>query len=99
MGLVESQPGAQGGSSLLVEPKSISLLSVFEAVEEGSLFHLHYADPNPECPVGANIQQALAESLERSEAAMKAVLAESSLDDILEKLRLPVEEYLAEQPQ
>lgn len=50
-GLVTVKAG-EGGASLAKEPKDITLMDVFDAVEkEEALFHFH-ENPNPECPVG-----------------------------------------------
>ena len=54
-GLVTSQTGPDGGSRLARNPEQITLLEVYQTVEDGKLFHFHYSTPNQECPIGANI--------------------------------------------
>lgn len=75
-----------GGAALMKTPSEISLLDVYHAVEvvgEGELFHLH-DNPNPECLIGANIQSVLEGVLGRAQQAMERVLAEITIDMLIE---------------
>lgn len=81
-GLVRSQTGPDGGTRLALEPERISLLDIYEAVEDADLFHLHYNCPSQACPVGANIQGCLTEIFDEAESAMKSVLAQKTLGDL-----------------
>ena len=85
-GLVASQTGPEGGSRLARAPEQITLLEVYQAVEDGKLFHLHYSTPNQECPIGANINGALAGVLDDAEAAMKDVLVRVTVGDIAREI-------------
>jgi DNA-binding IscR family transcriptional regulator len=64
--------------------EDIRLLDVYRAVGagDGGLFGLPEA-PNPACPVGAHINEALGETLVEAEAAMEATLAEKTVQDVL----------------
>lgn len=87
-GLVNVRPGT-GGAYLLKEPDEIRLLDVYQAVdvvEEGHLFHIH-EEPNPDCPVGANIQAVLEVILLRAQEAMEQILREITLDDLTLQLK------------
>ena len=81
-GLVVSQTGPVGGSKLAKNPETITLLEIHDAVEDSCLFHLHYRDPNQECPIGHNIQDALSGVFADAESAIKKVLAKKTLADI-----------------
>lgn len=86
-GLVKVRAGA-GGAYLIKELEEISLLDIYravEVVEEGELFHFHDA-PNPECPVGANIETVLNIILLRAQDAMEKVLKEVRLSDLVSGL-------------
>lgn len=64
--------------------ESIRLLEVYLAVGAGGegLFGLHEA-PNPACPVGAHINEALGATLVQAQVAMEAVLGEKTVQDVL----------------
>src|SRR4051812_25275067 len=54
--LVASQTGAGGGSRLTRPSSEVTLLEVYRAVEGGRLLSLHRQRPDPQCPVGVNIE-------------------------------------------
>jgi Rrf2 family protein len=92
-GLVDVRPGA-GGAYLLKETKEITLLDIYravEVVEEGELFQFH-EQPNPNCPVGANIQAVLEIILLRAQAAMEKILEEISLEELVNNLAKQIEQ-------
>ncbi|MGG4141794.1 Rrf2 family transcriptional regulator [Paenibacillus algorifonticola] len=82
-GLVNVRHGTGAGWCLAVEPRKISLLNVYEAVEQKELFDYHHSTPNPICPIGGNISSALEPLYFSAEQAMKAELARSSIGDLL----------------
>ena len=81
-GLVITQTGPEGGSRLARSAERITLLDVYQAVEDGSLFHLHYRSPSQDCPVGTNIQHCLGGVVSEAELAMKKVLASKTVADV-----------------
>lgn len=90
-GLAHVRSGA-GGASLVKELKDITLLDVYRAVdvvEEGRLFHIH-EQPNPQCPVGANIQFVLELILTRAQNAMEEILGSVTLEDLVTDLRVQI---------
>ncbi|WDI32936.1 Rrf2 family transcriptional regulator [Hyphococcus flavus] len=68
-GLTSSQLGKGGGATLARGPKKITLREIHQAVEEPGLISLHRAAPNPDCPVGAGVQQVLSGVADEAEAA------------------------------
>ncbi|CAM5793129.1 MULTISPECIES: Rrf2 family transcriptional regulator [Brevibacillus] len=86
-GLVNVRAGT-GGAYLLKGLDEISLLDVFRAVdvvEEDQLFHLH-EQPNPDCPVGANIQAVLQLIFTRAQNVMEQFLADITVDEVVNQL-------------
>lgn len=81
-GLVHSQMGAGGGAMLAKPAARIRLVDVYRAVESQVVFPLHHSAPNPDCPVGANIQASLSKVLRRAERAMEDELAGVTLADV-----------------
>ena len=85
-GLVTVEPGV-GGASLAATPEEITLLDVLHAVEEDApLFHFH-ENPNPECPIGGNINDVLEPRLDEAAAAMEANLANVTLAQLADDNR------------
>jgi len=68
---------------LSVDPSTITLLDVRQAVNEGSPFAMHSQPPNPACPVGRNIQGALSCLYDKAERAMEEKLAETTVKALL----------------
>ncbi|GIH27865.1 Rrf2 family transcriptional regulator [Acrocarpospora phusangensis] len=88
-GLVHVRRGAGAGWSLARAPEDITLLEVYDAVEQDPPFGMHHAQPNLECPVGLGIRPALGDIYGRVEQAMRQELAETSISDVLrETLRV-----------
>ncbi len=84
-GLVTTQPGARGGSKLARSPQQITLLAVYQAVEDTSLFRLHC--PSPACPLGGVIETTLAPIYGQAEQAMEQVLAGVTLEHVSNEAR------------
>ncbi len=82
-GLIEAQSGIPG-SRLATPQEEITLLEIYQAVKKRSdapLFDFH-PTPNPLCPVGKNIEDALDEPLFIAQAAMENALEGFTLKDI-----------------
>jgi Rrf2 family protein len=93
--LVVSKPGPHGGSEIARHPSKITLEEIYLAVDEkDSLFHMHYGDPNADCPIGGHIQDSLKVTIDRAKDSIKKVLVERTLfdltNDILARAGLPV---------
>ncbi|MCE5172928.1 Rrf2 family transcriptional regulator [Paenibacillus profundus] len=94
-GLVAVRSGT-GGATLMKPAEQISLLDVYravEAVEEGELFGFH-EHPNPQCPVGANIESVLQLVMLRAQTAMEQVLGEITLDQLSAELKHKIDEKM-----
>lgn len=86
-GLIDIRRGL-GGATLQRNLEEITLLDVYKAVEvveDGELFQMH-DNPNPNCPVGANIQDVLELILVRAQEAMEAVLKEITMEELVKVL-------------
>ncbi len=86
-GWVKSQPGVSGGWQLLAKPSTISLADVYRLVRPGTVFALHSKRPNPQCPVGRNIQQGLFGHYQKAQAAMEQELGQSTIADVLKDVQ------------
>ena len=81
-GLVNSQPGARGGASLLRCPEEITLLDVYTAVGESELFTLGERQPDPQCICGRNVEPVLAGVFAQASGAVRGVLAGITLAQV-----------------
>jgi len=81
--LVEVRHGAGAGWSLARAPEQISLLDVYDAVEQEPLFGMHRTEPNLECPVGRGIRPALDHIYGGVEQTLRRELRRTSIADVL----------------
>jgi Rrf2 family protein len=87
VGIVSSQPGNGGGWELAKNPDKLTLRDVRRAVNEGSPFSMHNQPPNPKCPVGKNIQQALEPIYGQAERAMEKKLSRTTISSLLDAVQ------------
>jgi len=85
--LVVSQTGSTGGSRLARNPRQISLLDVYRAVECQGVFCLHRQHPSHRCPVGAGIETVLEEVKGEVNSAIEHVLARITIEDVVLRLK------------
>ncbi|GGJ32012.1 Rrf2 family transcriptional regulator [Deinococcus roseus] len=84
-GLVHTRPGV-AGSRLTRSPEQITLLDVFRAVvPDRELFGMHDR-PNPDCPIGQNIQESLDWVFLEARTAMEERFSGITLADFAEEL-------------
>ncbi|MEQ6355328.1 Rrf2 family transcriptional regulator [Lysinibacillus sp. M3] len=85
-GLLTSQSGI-AGYDLLVEPKDLTLLAIYHAIDgPEQLFAIH-DEPNPACSVGQKIQRTLEGVYTSVWHAMEEQLQAQTLQDVLDQLR------------
>lgn len=82
-GLVDSRRGAGAGWMLSRSLDSITLLDVYDAVEQGPIFGMHPSPPDPECVVGHGIGPAMSTVYNGLETTLRAELARTTLEDVL----------------
>ncbi|MBS1809510.1 MAG: Rrf2 family transcriptional regulator [Acidobacteria bacterium] len=85
-GLVTTQKGAAG--AFLARPlQQITVLDVYRAIGmEDDLFSIH-SRPNPNCPVGRNIQGALGTVFTKAQQEMEAQLAKTTMAQIVREIK------------
>lgn len=74
-----------GGAFPARDLAAITLLDVYRAVgavEDMGLFNTH-EHPNPKCPVGANIQAALADRLHQAQKALEEQLGRTTVAEVV----------------
>ena len=83
-GLVSTQHGSNGGTTLVRPTSAITLREVYEAVCKNSLLRVHAAVPDPGCQEGKNVQHALQEIFDASEAALLSYLEKITVSQVLQ---------------
>ncbi|PWB83712.1 MAG: transcriptional regulator [Methylocystaceae bacterium] len=74
-GLTRSVMGSGGGALLMRSAEAITLLDVYNAMDEDGAVLRTHPDANPKCPIGRNIGAVLEERFEAAEQALRAELA------------------------
>ena len=85
-GLVNTQLGTDGGSSLARAPEQITLYAVYRAVDQGDLFALHRNPPNPECHCGRSIQPVLLKVFGQTGDAVREALNKVTILDVVNEI-------------
>ena len=70
----------------LTEITFYDVYKVTECVNETGLFHMH-ENPNPNCPVGKNIQMAMEGRLRDIQAVMEQKMKETTIADVAVDIR------------
>ncbi len=86
-GLVELKLGKGGGASLAVPAKNITLLEVYNAVNDEPAMTLHRCEPDAECLVGRNIVPVLEVLMRDIETAVESELAARTVADLARSVR------------
>jgi Rrf2 family protein len=86
-GLVETTKGKTGACWLAKEPKAISLLDIYQAVDAPKAFAIHSYTEQKVCYVSCHIKTALEKALGKTQKAMEASLDEISLADIVSDVK------------
>lgn len=86
-GLINTKHGT-AEPKLAEDPKDISLYDVFLAIEGDTPLFTIDERTNPECIVGGNIQETLDEFYKQADTAAKAKLAATSLEDVIETIKV-----------
>ena len=91
-GLINSSAGV-AGAALARKPEEITLLEVYKAVgaADSTLFGMH-EQTNPNCPVGANIQFALDDTVKSAQTVLEKELASRTLADIISNIKAKLQQ-------
>lgn len=82
-GLTSSQMGTGGGAMLARRAEDITLLDIYQAVDQLEVFPLHRSPPNVKCLVGRNITGVLQEIAGSVEMAVRKELADRRFADVV----------------
>ncbi|MDJ0747817.1 MAG: Rrf2 family transcriptional regulator [Xenococcaceae cyanobacterium MO_167.B27] len=77
---VSSLAGSRGGARLEIDPKKLSLLDIYKAVEQKEIFQMH--TPHPSCPLAKRVKVDLQQVFDAAQKAMEQQLADKTLQDV-----------------
>jgi len=86
-GLVETSTGKAGKCWLAKDPKQISLLDIYRAVDAPQAFAIHDYAEQKACPVSCRIKPALDKALEKTQHAMESSLEDMKLAQVAAEVR------------
>jgi len=92
--LVVTQAGAHGGAKLGVNPADVSLLDVYNAVEDQSLFRVH--EPHQQCPVACCVKSDMEGLLGKLENNMERELGTIKLSKVTNRATREFRNYVKE---
>jgi Rrf2 family protein len=84
--LVSTTMGKTGSTALARDPKDISLLEIYKAVEAPKAFAIHDYPEQAHCKVSCEIKASLEKVLAKTQNSMEESLAKISLADVIADL-------------
>lgn len=87
-GLTSSQLGYGGGATLAKPADQITLLDVFQVVEEPNIFEMHRTPPDKNCFVGRNIQEVLTRSTAKAQQALETELSKTTIAKVAQEIQI-----------
>lgn len=85
-GLISTSAGKTGGARLAKKPSSISLLDVYSAVDDGSLFAYNPNDPNKSCELSCLMASLLEPIFDAASRAMEDKLKAYKLSELVDQI-------------
>ena len=85
--LVKTTVGKYGGYNLARDPKNISLLDIYSAINPPSAFAIHTYPERKACIVSSNIKDVMGEILTSSQKALENDLKRTTLADVVSNIR------------
>ena len=85
--LVDTTMGKNGSCALARDPKEISLLDIYRAVDAPKAFAIHEYPEQKSCPVSCKIRSAMDNVLNKTQNSFEASLAEMTLADVIGDLK------------
>lgn len=82
-GLVCTTMGKTGSTALARDPKDITLLEIYRAVEAPKAFAIHDYPAQTSCPVSCGIKAAMDKVLEKTQCSMEESLGTIRLADVI----------------
>lgn len=82
-GLVVTSTGQNGSTALARDPKEITLLDIYKAVEAPSVFSIHNYPEQKMCAVSCSIKSSMQNVLDKTQLSAESTLANIKLSEII----------------
>jgi Rrf2 family protein len=86
-GLIETATGKAGACWLAREPREVSLLEIYRAVDAPKAFAIHRYPVEEECPISRGIKETLEKVLTKTQKSMETSLGKITLADLVGDLK------------
>ena len=87
-GLIATRSGKNGGAVLLKKPARISLLDIYEAVEQRPVIAISKRDPFKRCPVSCSMRQIMSDVSNDADNAIRSHLRQVTLEQLVRRVNL-----------
>lgn len=81
--LVRTTTGKTGCCALARDPRKISLLDIYKAVEAPKAFAIHHYPVKRGCPISCGIKPSLQKVLDRTQSSLEASLQKTTLAEFI----------------
>lgn len=85
-GLLQSQPGKQGGVMLARAPDKLTLADIYDSMDDAELISVHQQPENKHCPVSCKIKGLITSVGQSVEEATKKVLGQTTIAKLLQQM-------------
>ena len=85
--LVKTTTGKSGACSLAKNPKQISLLDIYEAVEAPKAFAIHDYPVQKQCSISCNIKGSMERVLDQTQHSLEETLKKITLADVISDVK------------
>ena len=87
-GLIETATGKGGSCWISRDPKDVTLLQIYKAVDAPKAFAVHHYAVQKQCAVSQHIKTALNRVLDKTQASLEQSLGRITLADFIADLKL-----------
>ena len=86
-GLVKTKKGKSGSTALAKDPKRISMLDIYEAVEAPQAFAIHQYPAQKACAVSCKFKLSMQNVLAKTQSSMEQTLRKVSLAEVVSDIQ------------
>lgn len=85
-GLLKTTSGKSGACTLAKEPRRITLLEIYQAIDAPKVFAVHEYPERIDCTISCGIKASMEKILSKTTKAIEKSLKESTLADVIQNI-------------